>query len=292
MNYTEINRRSIYAKKWKRYNRRKNNNKRLCTVMSLILALLILIPFRGKELLAENDYNDPVIIENAKNDTTDIEPKTIPSLIIIDDENIESSIGTMPVDIVSSPASLTTEDYVQNNIGNEIIDINGIILEKYNLPSKYYPGLDFSSFQPFMDYRTVTNPKTPSYSIVHSNNSYTDEYGLRRYNNDYLVALGSYYSTDIGDRFEVTLDTGKTFTVMMADGKWDIDCDENNMYTPTIDYNGEYAGNLLEFIMDKYSVSSEMYGYGSLDYYDAFKGSVIKMIYLGRDDSADWDTYY
>ena len=50
--------------------------------------------------------------------------------------------------------------------------------------------------------------------------------------------------------------------------------------------------NLLEFIMDKYSVSSEMYGYGSLDYYDAFKGSVIKMVYLGRDDSADWDTYY
>ena len=44
--------------------------------------------------------------------------------------------------------------------------------------------------------------------------------------------------------------------------------------------------------MDKYSVSSEMYGYGSLDYYDAFKGSVIKMVYLGRDDSADWDTYY
>ena len=158
MNYTEINRRSIYAIKWKRYNRRKNNNKRLCTVISLILALLILIPFRGKELLAENDYNDPVIIENAKNDTTDIEPKTIPSLIIIDDENIESSIGTMSVDIVSSPPSLTTEDYVQNNIGNEIIDINGIILKRYNLPNKYYPGLDFSSSQPFMDYRTVANP--------------------------------------------------------------------------------------------------------------------------------------
>lgn len=140
------------------------------------------------------------------------------------------------------------------------------------------------------DYRSYDLWYTPHYRLQQV--AWTDEYGMRRYNNDYLVALGSYYSTDIGDRFEVTLDTGKTFTVMMADGKWDIDCDENNMYTPTIDYNGEYAGNLLEFIMDKYSVSSEMYGYGSLDYYDAFKGSVIKMVYLGRDDSADWDTYY
>ena len=78
---------------------------------------------------------------------------------------------------------------------------------------------------------------------------------------------------------------------MLADGKWDSDCDENNMYTPCVDYNGEYAGNLLEFIMDKYSVSDEMYAYGSLDYYEEFKGSVSKMVYLGRDTSEDWDTY-
>ena len=140
------------------------------------------------------------------------------------------------------------------------------------------------------DYRSYNLWYTPHYRLQQV--AWTDEYGMRRYGDDYLVALGSYYSTDIGDRFEVTLDTGKTFTVMMADGKWDIDCDENNMYTPCIDYNGEYAGNLLEFIMDKYSVSNEMYSYGSLDYHEEFKGSVVKMVYLGRDDSADWDTYY
>ena len=140
------------------------------------------------------------------------------------------------------------------------------------------------------DYRAYNLWYTPHYRLQQG--AWTDEYGLRRYNDDYLVALGSYYSTDIGDRFEVTLDTGKIFTVMMADGKWDIDCDENNMYTPCVDYNGEEAGNLLEFIIDKYSVSNEMYDYGSLDYYDGFKGSVVKMVYLGRDDSADWDTYH
>jgi hypothetical protein len=139
------------------------------------------------------------------------------------------------------------------------------------------------------DYRFYNLWYTPHYRLQQV--AWTDELGMRRYNNDYLVALGSYYSTNIGDRFEVTLDTGKTFTVMLADGKWDSDCDENNMYTPCVDYNGEYAGNLLEFIMDKYSVSDEMYAYGSLDYYEEFKGSVSKMVYLGRDTSEDWDTY-
>ena len=272
MNYTEINRRSIYAKKWKRYNRRKNNNKRLCTVMSLILALLILIPFRGKELLAENDYNDPVIIENAKNDTTDIEPKTIPSLIIIDDENIESSIGTMPKDVVSSPPSLTTEDYVQNNIGNEIIDINGIILKRYNLPNKYYPGLDFSSFQPFMDYRTVTNPKTPSYSIVHSNNSYTDEYGLRRYKvsedqftingkDDYVIALGTYYKEKgtAGSRYLIITSTGM-YTAIAGDEKSDYDTDSKNMWSK---HSNGKAG-LIEWIIDINKLNKDIKSHGTI----------------------------
>ena len=139
------------------------------------------------------------------------------------------------------------------------------------------------------DYRAYNIEYTPHYRLQQL--AWTDSYGLRRYNDDYLVALGSYYSTSIGDRFLVTLDTGKSFTVMLADGKWDIDCDVDNMYTPTIDYNGNKAGNLLEFIIDKYAVSDEMYEYGSLDYYEEFKGSVASMIYLGRDKSADWDSY-
>ena len=139
------------------------------------------------------------------------------------------------------------------------------------------------------DYRAYNIEYTPHYRLQQL--AWTDSYGLRRYNDDYLVALGSYYSTSIGDRFLVTLDTGKSFTIMLADGKWDIDCDVDNMYTPTTDYNGDKAGNLLEFIIDKYAVSDEMYEYGSLDYYEEFKGSETSMIYLGRDKSADWDSY-
>lgn len=82
----------------------------------------------------------------------------------------------------------------------------------------------------FTDYRRYDIWFTPHYRLQQA--AWTDNQGLRRFNNDYIVALGSYYSTCIGDRFKVTLDSGRNFTVILGDGKWDEDCDKLCMYTP------------------------------------------------------------
>lgn len=141
----------------------------------------------------------------------------------------------------------------------------------------------------FTDYRYYNLWYTPHYRL--QQRAWTDEQGLRRFNDDYIVALGSFYSVNIGDRFEVTLDTGRTFTVILGDGKADIDCDSRNMYTPCLDYDGEESANMLEFIIDDDVLDKEIYDYGSLDRLEGFEGDVVKMVYLGRDDSADWNTY-
>lgn len=141
------------------------------------------------------------------------------------------------------------------------------------------------------DYRWYQVPGTPHYRM--QLDSTTDELGLRRYGNDYVVGLGSYYSTSIGDRFEIILDTGKTFVVILGDGKADCDTDKKNMYTPVPKwYDGLPAANVLEFIIDSEVADPEMISYGSVDYYDEFKGNIIKMTYIGRDTTNDWDTYY
>lgn len=140
------------------------------------------------------------------------------------------------------------------------------------------------------DYRFYNIAGTPHNRM--QNVCYTDEYGIRKYNDDYCVGLGSFYSTQVGDRFEITLDTGEVFTVILADGKADCDTDISNMYTPCVNYDNEEAANVLEFIIDRYAVDDKMYEYGSLDYYDKFKGNITTMIYLGRDNSNDWDSYY
>lgn len=141
----------------------------------------------------------------------------------------------------------------------------------------------------FTDYRSYNLWYTPHYRLQQA--AWTDKQGLRRFNEDYIVALGSYYSTCVGDRFKVTLDSGRDFTVIFGDGKWDEDCDKLCMYTPCIDYDGSEAANLLEFIIDKEVLSNEVYEYGSIEKLSGFEGNISKMIYLGRDTSQDWDTY-
>ena len=139
------------------------------------------------------------------------------------------------------------------------------------------------------DYRFYNIKGTPHNRLQLS--AWTDEFGCRRYNDDYIVGLGSFYSVDIGDRFEITLDTGRVFTIILGDGKADCDTDELNMFTPCFNYEGEYCANILEFIVDKDVMYDKCYQYGSLDYHDEFKGDIVKMIYLGRDNGGDWTTY-
>ena len=146
-----------------------------------------------------------------------------------------------------------------------------------------------TNIKSYTDYRVYNVEGTPHKRLQQV--AWTDEHGCRRYNDDYIVALGSFYSTDIGDRFEVTLDTGRVFTIILGDGKADCDTDVNNMYAPCINYDGEMCANVIEFIIDKYVVDSEMYSYGSLDYHSEFKGNIVEMIYLGRDSSGDWSSY-
>lgn len=141
----------------------------------------------------------------------------------------------------------------------------------------------------FTDYRFLNLQWTPHYRL--QQRAYTDSNGLRRFNDDYMVAMGSFYSTSIGDRFKVTLESGIEFTVILADAKWDSDCDERNMYMPYTNYNGETVGNLLEFIIDKDVLDYKIYAYGDLNIMDKFKGSITKLEYLGRDTSGDWDSY-
>ena len=141
----------------------------------------------------------------------------------------------------------------------------------------------------FTDYREYNIYGTPHNRLQQV--AYTDKDGCRRYGNDYLVALGSYYSVDIGDRFEITLDTGNVFTIMLADGKNDKDLDPLRMYDPCETYGGLQRANVLEFIIDSDILSSEVFQYGSLDKIPELQGSITKIVYLGRDESGDWTTY-
>lgn len=129
------------------------------------------------------------------------------------------------------------------------------------------PDID-SDFKSYMDYRCITSELSPQYKLQQY--AWTDENGLRRKDDYYLVALGTYYSDTIGDCFLITLDTGDSFKAMVGDVKDDKDTDSTNRYRPM-----EYGkGNIVEFIVDTKSLDSFTRKMGTVSVIEGFGGNI------------------
>lgn len=101
-----------------------------------------------------------------------------------------------------------------------------------------------NSFKTYMDYRAITDHTSQQWKLQEK--AYTDDKGLRKVGDYYCVALGSAFSSEIGAKFEITLEDGQTFKAILADQKADRHTDTTNKYRQ-LD-NGKI--NVVEFIVD------------------------------------------
>lgn len=239
--------------------------------------------------------------DNAKNELSNCQSQL--SQIHITNLDFVDKNKKLETELANSKSKIQTLEENNYILSNKIIEyrefLNNAENDKeqkvVNIINKWEIGQELplpeipSNMKLCTDYRFYNIKGTPHNRLQLS--AWTDEFGCRRYNDDYIVGLGSFYSVDIGDRFEITLDTGRVFTIILGDGKADCDTDELNMFTPCFNYEGEYCANILEFIVDKDIMYDKCYQYGSLDYHDEFKGDIVKMVYLGRDNGGDWTTY-
>jgi hypothetical protein len=144
--------------------------------------------------------------------------------------------------------------------------------ETYNTEESFYVPYGDTSFFAYMDCH-LFGSNTKQQEI--QNSCWTDSYGLRRYGDDYVIALGSYYGTEIGTRYLITLEDGTSFTAVLGDAKSDCDTDSYNQYT--------YAGygnykNVVEFIVDQYSLSYDIKNAGTVSAIPEFNGGSITSI--------------
>lgn len=113
-----------------------------------------------------------------------------------------------------------------------------------------------------MPYTALTDKKSDQYKLQQG--ACTDEDGFRRIGDDYMVAMGSYYTTQCGDRFSITLEDETQFTVTIGDAKADYDTDESGQYHP-IYIDGELAlANVIEFIIDPEVMDEEVLNTGTI----------------------------
>ena len=135
-----------------------------------------------------------------------------------------------------------------------------------------------NSFKTWMSYRAVTNRESPQYKFINTY-GWIDGAGFMRANGErdlgieddyYLIALGSYYGTDIGTKYRITLDTGNVFYGVLADCKADKHTNSTNQYVPV-------NGNVVEFLVDTSQLNADVKRMGSANVYAPLNGDVAKI---------------
>ncbi|MGN0641743.1 MAG: hypothetical protein ACI4JJ_01235 [Huintestinicola sp.] len=145
--------------------------------------------------------------------------------------------------------------------------------EEYITASLPLPKVD-TDFKTYMDYRKITDTSSVQYDMQQE--AYTDPQGIRRIDGDVCVALGTAYADSCGKRFEITLDSGNTFTAITADIKADSDTDPSNRYVEL----WEGSGDMVEFIVDTERLDSFVRLMGSIGEYEAYSGNITSIVPL------------
>ena len=128
-------------------------------------------------------------------------------------------------------------------------------------------------FKTYMSYKAITNTRSAQYKLQQQ--AWTDENGLRRIGDDYIIAVGTFYSNTIGDRFEVTLANGFTFTATVGDVKADYHTDSQHMYTPVYNERGRMiSANVLEFVVDTSCLPKKVRQLGTVSGIKDFEGNI------------------
>lgn len=172
---------------------------------------------------------------------------------------------------------LTEEMYkaVNTIIIPEDISCQSGIKSKNNITEYSIPNYD-TSFKTYMDYRCITDKTSAQYMLQIE--AHTDDMGLRKYEDHYIVAMGTYYSDNVGDTFKITLDNDTSFNVIIGDIKADCHTDSKNMYSPVYDNNGNLiSANVIEFIVDTKKLDRSVKKLGTIEAYDDFKGNIVKI---------------
>lgn len=122
-----------------------------------------------------------------------------------------------------------------------------------------------------MDYKYITDSSSPQYKLIYSGNIKVCSDGLLRSEEYIGIALGSKFGK-IGDKFLITLNTGKQFKAIKIDEKDD---------RHTVDgCHHASDGSLIEFVIDT-DLAKQTYSdailMGDFNYIDLFNGEIVRI---------------
>lgn len=100
----------------------------------------------------------------------------------------------------------------------------------------------------YMPYTAVTAKGSQQYKLRELAKSTED--GYRVYDGATLVALASYYGTEIGSIYNIHFDDGKIMKAILGDAKSDLHTDSTHRYRDSSEKYDGSSGNIVEIIFD------------------------------------------
>ena len=105
---------------------------------------------------------------------------------------------------------------------------------------RIHTKLHITKLRVIWSYKCITSKSSDQYRLQQI--AYTGMYGIRQVNGRFCVAVGSAYTTQIGQYIDLVLEDGAVIPCILADCKADIHTDTNNILTSD--------GSLAEFVVD------------------------------------------
>ncbi|MCD8219414.1 MAG: hypothetical protein LUC50_03460 [Ruminococcus sp.] len=214
-----------------------------------------------------------VLVTDVPKETTPVETTT--TATTTETVPVENTASTTSETEIETETVSTTEEVQPDDASEEEVPVQDALESDSaaaDLPSLF--GDMDTSFKTYMDYRAISDTSSAQYALQQQ--TWTDDQGLRRIGDDYLVAMGTgWLEEGCGERFLVTLDSGVQFTVTVGDIKADCDTDATCRYR---DCDG--GANVIEFIVDTESLSAEVRDAGTISAYAAFAGNIADITAL------------
>lgn len=231
-------------------------------IIALVVSIIIIVPAAifyliPKDKAADINITTTSEIISSTIETTITEPTTT---------EVET---TVPITIKSTTTTQpeTTKQKVETTEEETIIPSES--KGTYTIPD------NGGKFKSYTNYRLLSKSSPQWNKIQCHSNAYTDENGLRKVGDYYCVAMGSYYSSTLGDTFEVTTEGG-TFRVVLCDFKANQHTDSTNRYTA-------HNGCVIEFYVDMDSLDSAARRMGDVSYADSkFSGKITSITKTGN----------
>lgn len=150
---------------------------------------------------------------------------------------------------------VSSKDILSENAGYTSYD--QYVLEKI-IGYTEYDVPNTTGFKSYMDYKKITSTSSRQYKLQ---NRYaeTGDYGIRMVDGRYCVAIGSHFTSDIGQYFDLILENGTVIPCVLSDQKADKHTDSNNIVTT-------HNGCMSEFIVDTNFLSDSVKNRGNISF--------------------------